>query len=279
MGANRCVVHPPHRSATRIWPGPGGENIAVDVPKYKTLTVVKSGNCLTMDVPETERTRSSVSQLHADLSEACEQIAWMEDVRVIVLAFPGDIGSRDILAADGETEPIGLAEPVARLRQPVIAAIRGSALGLGLELALACDIRVGAEGACFGLPQVSEGKMPANGGTQRLPRLVGPARAMQMILTGESIDAVEAHRIGLINRMTAPESLMAFTMAMAQEMARKSPLSLSYTKEALYSGRDLSLDQGLSRELDLYLLLFSTSDRTEGITAFQDRRKPDFKGI
>jgi enoyl-CoA hydratase len=101
---------------------------------------------------------------------------------------------------------------------------------------------------------------------------------MQMVLTGELIDAAEACRIGLINRVVAPELLMSAAFGMAQEMAAKSPLSLSYVKEALYSGMDLTLDQGLRTELDLYLLLFTTFDRTEGITAFRKRRKPEFRG-
>jgi enoyl-CoA hydratase/carnithine racemase len=99
-----------------------------------------------------------------------------------------------------------------------------------------------------------------------------------MVLTGELIDAAEAYRIGLINRVVAPELLMSTAAGMAEDMAAKSPVSLSYVKEALYSGRDLTLEQGLRTELDLYLLLFTTRDRTEGITAFREKRKPEFKG-
>ena len=180
---------------------------------------------------------------------------------------------------ENNPEPAFWAEPAALLKQPVIAAIRGNALGLGLELALACDIRIGTEDACFGLPQICEGTIPSNGGTQRLPRLIGPGRAMRMILTGESIDAGEAHRIGLLNSVVASDVLMPTAEEMARKMATKSPLSLSYAKEALYSARDLTLDQGLNKELDLYLLLQSTQDRIEGITAFKEKRKPEFKGM
>jgi enoyl-CoA hydratase len=145
-------------------------------------------------------------------------------------------------------------------------------------LALACDFRIACENARFGFSQIWEGRIPAHGATQRLPRLIGQARAMHMILTCEFISAAEAQRIGLIHRNVPAGSLLASATNMAEEMSRKSPLSLSYAKEALYSGRDLTLDQGLKLELDLYLLLFSTSDRTEGITAFMEKRKPDFKG-
>jgi enoyl-CoA hydratase/carnithine racemase len=207
------------------------------------------------------------------LAEACEEIAWDEQARAVVLAFDGSIKLQA-----SQLEAISPVERVAKLKQPVIAAIRGNAVGFGLELAMACDIRIGAEGARFGLDQVKEGIIPSNGGTQRLPRLVGYGKAMQMILTGESMDAAEALRIGLINRIVSADALMDSAMEMAQEMATKSPLSLSYSKEALHNGRDLTLDQGLRMELDLYLLLFSTSDRVEGIASFKEKRKPDFKG-
>jgi enoyl-CoA hydratase len=177
-----------------------------------------------------------------------------------------------------ETSESSVVDPIAKLKQPVIAAIRGDAVGIGLELALSCDVRIGTENARFGLTQVKEGRIPSNGGTQRLPRLVGQGKALEMVLTGELIDAAEAYRIGLIHRVVAPELLMSTASGMAREMAAKSPLSLSYAKEALYSGRDLTLDQGLRTELDLYLLLFTTLDRTEGITAFREKRKPGFRG-
>jgi enoyl-CoA hydratase/carnithine racemase len=120
--------------------------------------------------------------------------------------------------------------------------------------------------------------MPSNGGTQRLPRLIGYARAIKMILTGELMDAEEAKRAGLLSRVVPSDTLMKSAMEMAHDMATRSPLSLSYAKEALYSGRDLTLDQGIRMEMDLYLLLFTTSDRTEGITAFRQKRKPKFEG-
>jgi len=253
--------------------------VKVSTRKYKTLATETAGHCLVVDMPDMTGDEVAVFQLASDLSELCEHIAWMEAIRVVLLAFRGELKYPESNVSDGKTEPIRLAEPVARLKQPVIAAIRGDAIGIGLELALACDIRIGTEDAFFGLPQVCEGVIPSDGGTQRLPRLIGQSRAMQMILTGESIDAGEAHRIGLINRVVPSDSLMQSASEITREMATKSPLSLSYAKEALYSAGDLTLDQGLNKELDLYLLLHSTQDRTEGITAFTERRKPGFKGI
>ena len=129
------------------------------------------------------------------------------------------------------------------------------------------------------MSQICSGGIPSNGGTQRLPRLIGQSRAMHMVLTGETIDTVDALRIGLVHRIVASEALLPSAMEMAREMAQKSPLSLSFVKEALYGSMDLTLDQGINKEMDLYLLLFSTSDRTEGINAFREKRKPEFKGI
>jgi enoyl-CoA hydratase/carnithine racemase len=250
----------------------------VGTRKYKTLATEETGNSLVVDIPYMIRDATTLFQLASDLSDVCGQIVWMEEIRVVLLAFSGEIKNQDSHSSGSGSGQICLTEPVARLKQPVIAAIRGSAFGLGLELALACDIRIGTEEARFGLPQICEGRLPSNGGTQRLPRLIGLGRAMQMILTGESMDAGDALRAGLINRVVTSEVLMRSAKELAREMATKSPLSLSYAKEALYNAEDLTLGQGLNKEMDLYLLLHSTHDRTEGVTAYREKRKPEFKG-
>jgi enoyl-CoA hydratase/carnithine racemase len=239
----------------------------------KMLTCQKMGYCRFIDITAIPEDESTAVELSQRLAEACEEIIWDEQARVVVLAFDGNIKLQT-----SEPEQISPAERIGRLKQPVIAAIRGDAVGCGLEMAIACDIRIGTEAARFGLDQIRQGIIPSNGGTQRLPRLVGYGKAMQMVLTGELMDAREALRIGLINRVVSADALMNSAMEMAQDMAAKSPLSLSYSKEALHNGRDLTLDQGLRMELDLYLLLFATSDRVEGITAFKEKRKPEFKG-
>jgi enoyl-CoA hydratase/carnithine racemase len=248
---------------------------------YSTLKYLEAGHCRFVDLDlrvfasSREMEDIAVTQF-AELAEACERIAWDEEARVVVLRLGGDIWETHQHSGGQRT---GLAEPVARLKQPVIAAIDGDAIGIGLELALACDIRIASENARFGFPQIDAGQIPSNGGTQRLPRLIGRAKAMEMILTGELLDAGEARRAGLIHRMVPPDALVNAASDLAKEMSEKSPLSLSYAKEALYNAGNLTLDQGLKMELDLYLLLFSTSDRTEGLTAFQEKRKPKFKGI
>ncbi len=230
------------------------------------VTYRKAGNCIFVELATGPEDEAASAGIAAELAELCDRIAWDEEVRVVVLEFNGETSSC-------------LAALAAKLKQPVIAAIKGNALGPGLELALACDIRVGTENARFGLPQISMGHLPSGGGTQRLPRLVGLGKAMEMILTGRWLDAEEAQRIGLIHRVVAEEELRRAANALAREMALKSPAALSYAKEAIYGSMDLTLDQGLKMELDLYLLLFGTRDRVEGITAFKEKRKPKFEGI
>lgn len=221
------------------------------------------------------------ARLSAEIADICDQIAWDEETRAVVLAFGNDwvpLVEKDPAFLRAEATTPSLVESIAALKVPVIAAIRGDAVGFGLELAMACDIRIGAMGSRFGLPAVQRGTMPSAGGTQRLPRLVGFSKAMEMIVTGMLVDGAEAEAMGLLNRLAARHEVMATAATIAEEMTLKSPLALAYVKEALHKGMDLTLDQGMRMELDLYLLLFTTSDRVEGITAYKDKRKPTFEG-
>ncbi len=161
---------------------------------------------------------------------------------------------------------------------PIIAAINGDALGQGLELALSCDLRICVEAARFAMPHVTLGEIPWDGGTQRLLRLVGKSKSLEIILTGEMIDAQEAFRIGLVNKVVSSKELIAEAMDMARGMAAKGPIALRYAKEAICHGMDLNLEEGLRLEADLYFLLHTTRDRTEGIEAFREKRRPEFKG-
>jgi len=251
----------------------------VDGQTYQALKYQETGYCRVVDLSAAlDRERGEL--LFVELAEVCDRIAWDDEARIVVFAFDEKLDSLPGIERfqNGGPERSSLVESVAKLKQPVVAAIGGDAIGLGLELALACDIRIGTEDARFGFPQIRQGRMPSNGGTQRLPRLIGYAKAMEVILTGELINAEEAKRVGLLNRVVSPDTLTDTAMKLAKDMAEKSPLSMSYAKEALYSGGDLTLDQGLRMELDLYLLLFSTSDRTEGIEAFKEKRKPKYEG-
>jgi enoyl-CoA hydratase/carnithine racemase len=165
-----------------------------------------------------------------------------------------------------------------RCPQPIIAAIRGFALGGGLELALACDIRIAAEDAQLGLTEINLAIIPGGGGTQRLPRVVGRGKALEMILTGARIPAAEALRIGLVERVVPVAELMPAAMALARTIADKAPVALRYAKEAVVSGLALPLADGLRLENDLSTLLRTTEDRVEGARAFVEKRKPVWSG-
>ncbi|MCO5155869.1 MAG: enoyl-CoA hydratase-related protein [Aquamicrobium sp.] len=163
--------------------------------------------------------------------------------------------------------------------KPIIAAVNGFALGGGLELALLCDIRVASSSAQFGLTEVAVGSMPGSGGTQRLPRLVGPGVAMHLALTGERIDAAEALRIGLVTRLCEPASLMEEAMAIALRIDANAPLSVRAVKKAIRSGLDMTLAEGLAFERALFNILRDSEDRQEGRLAFREKRKPAWRGL
>lgn len=214
-----------------------------------------------------------------DLQDICSDIASDESVKAVILTGKGNtfcLGHEDSLPKP-PMEPRG-ASLVSSIRCPVIAAINGSASGEGLELALACDIRICVSGAVFSLPAVREGHIPSDGGTQRLPRVIGLSRAMDMVLSAREVKAAEAVEAGLVSAIYKPQELLSAAKNMAMEMAKKSPLALGYAKEAINKGMDLTLEQGLRLEADLYFLLHTTEDRSEGIKAFREKRKPEFKG-
>jgi enoyl-CoA hydratase len=167
---------------------------------------------------------------------------------------------------------------LARLAMPTIAAIQADALGGGLELALCCDIRLADENARLGLPEVRLGVMPGSGGTQRLPRIVGPAKAKELILMGEILSAAEAAEIGLINRVSPTGTTVKSAMAMAETIASRGPVALREAKRAIDFATEVPLDEGLARELDSSERVFSSEDMLEGAQAFFEKRDPRFTG-
>jgi enoyl-CoA hydratase/carnithine racemase len=217
-------------------------------------------------------------EMAQELAEVCRLVNQDEAVCVVIL---GGVGDKDFCKG-GEVEKSGavykVAAAVAAIEKPVIAAVNGDALGLGLELALSCDIRLASDKARFGFPGVAEGLIPSGGGTQRLPRIVGRGKALEMILTAGTITAREALEIGLVSQILPPKELITEAEALAENIAAKGPVALRFIKEAVNKGLDLTLEQGLRLEGDLYFLLHTTEDRTEGITAFLEKRKPKFKG-
>ena len=227
-----------------------------------------------------------------DLQDACLQANQDNEVYFVVLGATGDAFCRgselERLAAAGMRLDDALvrannarfeaAAAVAAIDRPVIAAVNGDALGQGLELALAGDVRIASSTARFGFPAVKTGLMPADGGTQRLPRIVGKGRAFEFILGGETIGAEEAVAIGLVSQVLPAADVLPKALDFARNAATKAPIAMRYVKEAVNKGMDLTLDQGLRLEADLYFLIHTTADRTEGIRAFLEKRKADFKG-
>jgi enoyl-CoA hydratase len=167
---------------------------------------------------------------------------------------------------------------IENLGKPVIACINGFALGGGCEIAMACTMRLASSNAKLGQPEVKLGIIPGYGGTQRLPRLVGRGVAMQLVLTGEMISAEEAHRIGLVNEVTAPGELVARAEAIAQKIIANAPLAIQYAMEAVNHGLDLPLAEGLYLEAALFGVCCATEDKKEGTTAFLEKRAATFKG-
>ncbi len=167
---------------------------------------------------------------------------------------------------------------IREFEKPVIAAVSGVAAGGGCELALVCDLRIASESARFGLPEVKIGVMPAAGGTQRLPRLIGAARAKEMLFTGDFIDAREALCMGLVNRVVPVERLMEEARALADRLKDRPPLSLKYTKRAVNVGLEMDMASALDYEAQCASILYASEDRQEGMKAFAEKRKPRFKG-
>ena len=174
--------------------------------------------------------------------------------------------------------PVGAAfDAIAGIPQPVVAAVAGVVESAGLELALACDIRIAGESARFAMPETELGMVPRGGGTQRLPRAIGRAQALRLLLTGETIDAAEALRIGLVSSVVADAELGTAANAVARTIASRGPIATRLAKEAVHRGSEVPLPLGLQTELDLTVILQTTADRAEGVQAFIEKRPPQFE--
>lgn len=251
--------------------------------EYKTVSYAEDGQVAVITLLIPIETRDQWEQMSQELYECCERFKTNESniVLVITEGTPGTLSMEKVFNITGSTNTasLSLARPIAALERPVLAVIVGNAIGPGLELTLACDIRIASETSYFGLPHINFGVMPWDGGTQMLSRIVGKGKALEMTLIGELINAQEALRIGLVSYVFPAAQVRANAMKIAREMSSNSPISLEYCKEAIGQGMDLTLVQGLRLEANLYFLMQTTRDREEGIKAFKKKRKPEFKGI
>ncbi|MCL6594287.1 MAG: enoyl-CoA hydratase/isomerase family protein [Alicyclobacillus sp.] len=229
--------------------------------------------------------------VNREIKQCVEEMAADHDVVAIVVTGAGErafVAGADIKEFPSLMKPGGgragakvIHEALNALDfipKPTIAAIHGYAFGGGFELALACDLRIAAHGAQLGQPEIRLGILPGFGGTQRLPRLVGRGRALQLLLSGERVTADAAQAMGLVNEVVAPDALYATGLARARQLAELPPLALAWVKRAVYEGTELDLSRGLSLEAALFGLCFATHDQKEGMAAFLAKRPPVFEG-
>jgi len=256
---------------------------------YETVLLDRRDRVAVIMINRPEKRNALNIQTRAEGAAILDELRADDSVRVVIITGAGDkafIAGADIAefadrTAISQREIMlerGLFNAVDTFPKPIIAMVNGYCLGGGCEVALACDIRVASETASFGQPEINLGIIPGGGGTQRLPRLVGEGNAMEMILTGEIIDAQTAFNLGLVNHVVPADQLEIKTMEIANRIAEKSPIALRLAKEAIKLAARSNLDEGLRREVDLFALCFSSADKEEGVKAFLEKRKPEFKG-
>ncbi|GAW92629.1 enoyl-CoA hydratase/isomerase family protein [Calderihabitans maritimus] len=259
---------------------------------YESIIVEKEGAVGIISLNRPKKLNSLNLKVFQEMSDALKECTQDNDLKVLILS-----GSEKVFGAGADLKMISEEAPtslkahyffsrqalpiyhqLAEFPGPTIAAISGLALGGVFELALACDLRIASETATFGLPEINLGLIPGGGGTQRLPRLVGMTKAKELLFTGDTFDAQEAYRIGLVNKVVAPDRLMEEAKYMANRLAQKPAFALQLLKKAVNQGMELPLPLALELEGRCFELLFSTEDAKEGIRAFMEKRKPNFPG-
>lgn len=256
---------------------------------YEFLTLAVENRIATLTINRPDKLNALNDATIAELGKAIDEIRTRDDIAGVVVTGAGRafVAGADISELSSQTPTIAKARSRAGQEvfrrfetspKPVIAAVNGFALGGGCELALACHIRIASDKAKFGQPEVKLGTCPGYGGTQRLSRLIGKGRAIQLITTAEMIDAHEAFRLGIVNKVVAPEALMRTVMEMLGAILANGPLAVALCIEAIDRGLEMSLDEGLVLEANHFGLLAASEDMKEGMQAFLEKRAPAFKG-
>ncbi len=256
--------------------------------EYQYIKVEREDSTLIVTLNRPDKLNALSSELTGEVVQALEPIKTDEGIRAIIIT-----GGPKVFAAGADLSKMQTATAVdmysrnlaadmwttvAAMPQPTIAAVAGYALGGGCELAMACDLRIAADNAKFGQPEISVGIYPGAGGTQRLSRLIGLGRAKELVFMGDQINAEDAYRFGLANKVVPVDSLMDEAKAWAKKLATKPPFTLKIVKQVMDEGYDLSLEAALRLERLGFIGLFGTEDQREGVTAFLEKRKPTFKG-
>lgn len=255
---------------------------------YKDILIERHNEIVILTINRPKVLNALRMNTKKEIEDAIKNMEEDSEIRGLIITGSGkgfisgsDISEISVDAKGEETTEMSkqahvLMNRIEEMRIPVIAAINGYAMGGGTELALACDIRIASEKAIFGLPEVDLGVAPCYGGTQRLPRLVGKGAALEMLF-GEKIDAQNAYRIGLVNRVVPHEELMEASLAMMKKIVQKAPIAIKYCKKMVHNGMEMSLKDGLDYEAEIAGILVETEDAKEGVSAFFEKRKAVFK--
>lgn len=257
--------------------------------KFENILLKQEGAIATVTINRPKALNALNQQTLEELLQCFTAISGDSSVRVVIVTGSGEkafVAGADISSMQALDAMAGkkfgslghkVMDTIADIPQPVIAAVNGFALGGGSELALACDMRFASTNAKFGLPEVTLGVIPGFGGTQRLPRLIGKGLASELLFSGNMIDAEEAYRIGLVNRVVDQENLLTACIELAETIAARGPGAVRLCKESVKNGLEMDLKRGCAYEKDLFALCFATEDQKEGMAAFLEKRKANFQ--